>query len=58
MQWGRRGAYRVFVGKPEGERPYGKPRRKWMNNIDLRENRLGVWTRLISLRIRTSARLL
>jgi hypothetical protein len=24
----RRGAYRVFVGKPEGKRPFGKSRRK------------------------------
>ena len=28
-----RGAYRVLVGKPEGERPLGRPRRKWVNNI-------------------------
>jgi hypothetical protein len=35
----RRGAYRVLVGKPEGRRPLGRPRRKWENNIkmDLRE---------------------
>jgi len=26
----RRGVYRVLVGKPEGKRPLGRPRRKWM----------------------------
>jgi hypothetical protein len=32
-------AYRILVGEPEGKRPLGKPRRRWMNNIkmDLRE---------------------
>jgi hypothetical protein len=35
----RRGAYWVLVGKPEGRRPFGKPRRRWEDNIkmDLRE---------------------
>ena len=34
-----RGAYRVLVGKPEGKRPLGKPRRRWVGNIrmDLKE---------------------
>jgi hypothetical protein len=34
-----RGAYRVLVGKPEGKRPLGRPRRRWEDNIktDLRE---------------------
>ena len=33
------GAYRVLVGKPEGKRPLGKPRRRWVDNIrmDLQE---------------------
>jgi hypothetical protein len=26
-------AYRLLVGKPEGRRPLGRPRRRWMNNI-------------------------
>jgi len=26
---GRRGAYRVLVGKPEGKRPLGRPSRRW-----------------------------
>jgi hypothetical protein len=35
----KRNAYRVLVGKPEGKRPLGKPRRRWVDNIktDLRE---------------------
>jgi hypothetical protein len=34
-----RGVYRVLVGKPEGRRPFGRPRRRWENNIkmDLQE---------------------
>ena len=28
-----RGAYRVLVGKPEGERPLGRPRHRWVDNI-------------------------
>jgi len=34
-----RGVYRVFVGKPEGKRPLGRPRHKWVDNIrmDLQE---------------------
>jgi hypothetical protein len=32
-------AYRILVGKPEGKRPLGTARRKWVDNIklDLRE---------------------
>jgi hypothetical protein len=26
-------AYRIFVGKTEGNRPLGRPRRRWENNI-------------------------
>ena len=34
-----RGVYRVLVGKPEGRKPMGRPRRRWVDNIrmDLRE---------------------
>ena len=34
-----RGMYRVLVGKPEGKRPLGRPRRRWVDNIrtDLQE---------------------
>jgi hypothetical protein len=27
----KRNAYRIFVGKPEGKRPLGKPRCMWMD---------------------------
>jgi hypothetical protein len=27
-----RGVYRVLVGKPEGKRPLGRPRRRWVDN--------------------------
>jgi len=39
----RRGIYRVLVGKPEGKRPLGRPRRRWEDNIkmDLWEVRCG-----------------
>ena len=35
----RRDVYRVLVGKPEGKRPLGRPRRRWEDNIkmDLQE---------------------
>jgi hypothetical protein len=29
----KRNAYRLLVGKPEGRRPLGRPRRRWLNNI-------------------------
>jgi hypothetical protein len=51
-----RNAYRILVGKSEGNRPLGRPRRRWVDNIkiDLREVRTGsTW-----LRIRTSGWLL
>jgi hypothetical protein len=31
--WERRNAYRLLVGKPEGTRPLGRPRRRWVDNI-------------------------
>jgi hypothetical protein len=29
----KRNAYRLFVGKPEGRRPLGRPRHRWLGNI-------------------------
>jgi hypothetical protein len=29
----RTGAYRALVGKPEGRKPLGRPRRRWEDNI-------------------------
>jgi hypothetical protein len=39
----KRIAYRLLVGKPEGKRPLGRPRRRWVDNIrmDLGEVRWG-----------------
>jgi hypothetical protein len=36
---GKRNAYRILVGQPEGRSPLGRPRRRWADNIkmDLRE---------------------
>jgi hypothetical protein len=31
----KRNAYRILVVKPEGKRPLGRPRRRWMNNIEM-----------------------
>jgi hypothetical protein len=39
-----RNVYRVLMGKPEGKRPLGRPRRRWEDGIrmDLREIGWGV----------------
>jgi hypothetical protein len=31
----KRNAYRLLVEKPEGNRPLGRPRRRWVNNIKM-----------------------
>jgi len=31
----RRGAYKVLVGRSEGKTPYGRPRRRWEDNIKM-----------------------
>jgi hypothetical protein len=36
-----RGAYRVLVGRPEGRRPFGRPRRRWEDNIKMDLQELG-----------------
>jgi hypothetical protein len=40
----KRNAYRIMLGRPEGNRPLGKPRRRWEDNIkmDLGEIEWGV----------------
>jgi hypothetical protein len=55
-----RGAYRIFVGRREGRRQLGRPRRRWEDNInmDLQEVGGGVWTGLIWLRIGTGGGIL
>jgi len=42
-----KGVCRVLMGKPDGERPLGRPKRKWENNIKRSEMGWGVWTGLI-----------
>jgi hypothetical protein len=31
----KRGVYRILVGRPEGRRPLGRPRRRWEDNIKM-----------------------
>jgi hypothetical protein len=33
--WEKRNAYRILVGKPDGKRPLGRPRCRWVNNIKM-----------------------
>jgi hypothetical protein len=42
----KRDTYRMLPEKPEGKRPLGRTRRKWVDNIkmDFREIYCGVWT--------------
>jgi hypothetical protein len=45
-----RGVYRLLVGRPEGKRPLGRPRRTWENNIKMDLRTIGIdganWIRL------------
>jgi hypothetical protein len=45
-----RGVYRVLVGRPEGKRQLGRPRRRWEDNIKLDLKEIGIdganWIRL------------
>ena len=49
MRWARhvarmgeeRGVYRVFVWKPEGRRPLGRPRNRWVDNIRMDHQEVG-----------------
>jgi hypothetical protein len=50
-----RGVYRVLVGRPEGKRPLGRPRRKWEDNIKMDIRETGIdganWIRLAEDRV-------
>jgi hypothetical protein len=58
MMWARhvarmeegKGVYRVLVGRPEGKRPLGRPRRRWEDNIKIDLREIGIdeanWIRL------------
>jgi hypothetical protein len=53
--WERRGVYRVLVGRPEGKRPLGKPRRRWEDNIKMNLREIWIdganWIRLAQDRV-------
>ena len=56
--WKGRGVHRVLVGKPDGKRPLGRPRRRWEDNIkmDLQEvGGCGDWIELTQDRERWRA---
>jgi hypothetical protein len=49
----KRNVYRLSVGEPEGKRPVGRPRRRWMDNIRMHLGEVGwgdvdwmVWLRI------------
>jgi hypothetical protein len=37
----KRNAYRILVGKPEGKRPLGRPRRMWVDSIKMELREVG-----------------
>jgi hypothetical protein len=37
-----RSVYRVLVGRPEGKRPLGRPRRRWEDNIKMELREIGI----------------
>jgi hypothetical protein len=56
-----RNVYRVLVGKPEGKRPLGIPRRRWEDGIKMDLEEIGwggVWSGFTWLRIGTVGGLL
>jgi hypothetical protein len=38
----KRNVYRLLVGKPEGKRPLGRPRRRWIDNIHMHLLEIGL----------------
>ena len=40
----RRSVYRFLVGKPEGKRPLGRPRRRWEDKSKMKPQDVGEWT--------------
>jgi hypothetical protein len=49
----RRVAHRILMGRPEGRRPHGRPRHRWVDNtkMDLKRSEMGAYTGLMWLRI-------
>jgi hypothetical protein len=54
-----RSVFRVFVGRPKGKRPLGRPRRRWEDNIKLDLRDVGIdgaiWIRLAQDKVRWRA---
>jgi hypothetical protein len=54
-----RGAYRVLVGRTEGKRPLGRPRRRWEENFKMDLGEIGIdwanWIRLAQDRVQWRA---
>jgi hypothetical protein len=54
-----RGVYRVLVGKSEGERPLGRPRHRWEDNIKMDLRKIGIdeanWIQLAQDRVQWRA---
>jgi hypothetical protein len=54
-----RGIYRVLVGRPEGKRPLGRPRRGWEDNIKMDLREIGIdganWIQLVQDRVQWRA---
>jgi len=54
-----RGVYRLLVGRPEGKRPLGRPRRRWEDNIKMDLRKIGIgganWIQLAHDRIQWRA---
>jgi hypothetical protein len=40
-EWEKRNAFGILVGKPEGKRPLGRPRRRWEDNIKMNHREIG-----------------
>jgi hypothetical protein len=57
--WDGRGVHRVLVGRPEGKRPLGRPRRRWEDNIKMNRREIGIdgsnWIRLTQDRVQWRA---
>jgi transposase len=50
-----RSVYRVLIGRPEGKRPLGRPRRSWEDNIKIGLREIGIdgakWIQLVQCRV-------
>ena len=42
-----RSAFNILTGKPTGKRPFGRPRRRWEDNIRMELKEIGINTRVI-----------